>query len=160
VASRRFGGEWLVVRALMASALVLIIGACSMPHWQDVAPKAPRFVDFSPLPTNPTRATHTLGPPTLIGPDGSCAAATAPSGFFGTGIALEMSECDVIERAGAPANIDIGANRRGERTAVLTYVQGERAGVYRFVAGRLISIERVPEPEAPARPAKKGRARS
>ena len=71
-----------------------------------------------------------------------------------------MSECDVIERAGSPANMDVGVNPRGERTAMLTYLQGERAGIYRFVAGRLKSVERVDQPEAPARPAKKTRAKS
>lgn len=160
MASSRFGGERLIVRALMASALVLIIGACSMPHLADFAPKAPRFVDLSPLPTNPTRPGYVLAPPRLVGPDGSCAAPTQESGFVGTGIALEMSECDVIERAGSPTNMDIGASARGERTTVMTYLQGERAGIYRFVSGRLKSIERVAEPAAPARPAKKTRARS
>jgi hypothetical protein len=66
----------------------------------------------------------------------------------------------VIERAGSPDNIDVGTNRRGERTAVITYLQGERAGVYRFISGRLTSIERVAEREAPARPAKKGKTKS
>jgi hypothetical protein len=144
----------------MGLALALIIGACSMPNMADLAPKAPRFVDFSPLPTNPTRPAHILAPPRLVGADGSCPAPTMESGFAGTGIALEMSECDVIERAGSPANIDVGANARGERTAMMTYLQGERAGIYRFVSGRLKSVERVSEPEAPARPAKKGRAKS
>jgi hypothetical protein len=64
----------------------------------------------------------------------------------------------VIERAGPPANMDVGANRRGERTVVMTYSQGERAGIYRFQAGRLKSVERVAQPEAPARPGKKPRA--
>jgi hypothetical protein len=139
--------------------MVFIVSACEAPHLADFAPKAPRFVDLNPLPTNPTRPAHLLGPPTLIGADGSCTAA-ADSGFSGTGIALEMSECDVVARAGSPANIDIGTNARGERTAVLTYLQGERAGIYRFLAGRLKSIERVAEPETPARPKGKARARS
>jgi hypothetical protein len=160
VAAGRFGGERLFVRVLMASTLVLIVAACEAPHLADFAPKAPRFVDFSPLPTNPTRPAHILAPPRLVGSDGSCPAPTADTGFAGTGIALEMSECDVIERAGSPANIDVGASARGERTAVITYLQGERAGIYRFINGRLKSVERVAEPEAPARPAKKGRAKS
>jgi hypothetical protein len=148
----------LFVRAVTASA-VLAVGACDSSHLADFAPKAPRFVDFSPLPTNPTRPAYMLGPPNLINPDGTC----APSQVAlppGTGIALEMSECDVIERVGQPSNVDIGTNRAGERTAVLTYLQGERPGIYRFVAGRLKTIERVAEPAAPARPAKKPRARS
>jgi hypothetical protein len=142
----------------MASALVLIVAACDSSHLADFAPKAPRFMDLNPLPTNPTRPAHVLAPARLVGPDGSCPAPTMESGFVGSGIALEMSECDVIERAGPPANMDVGANRRGERTVVMTYAQGERAGIYRFQAGRLKSVERVAQPEAPARPGKKPRA--
>jgi hypothetical protein len=148
------------MRTLMASALLLIVSACDQAHFADFAPKAPRFVDFSPLPTNPTRPAYVLARPRLVGPDGSCPAATQESGFVGSGIALEMSECDVIERAGSPANMDIGASPRGERTAVMTYLQGERAGIYRFESGRLKSVERVAQPEAPARPAKKPRTKS
>jgi hypothetical protein len=33
--------------------------------------------------------------------------------------------------------------------AVITYAQGQRAGIYTFTAGRLSSIERGPEAEAP-----------
>ena len=60
---------------------------------------------------------------------------------------------------GAPENVDISANARGDRTAVLTYQRSERPGIYRFVAGRLVSIERVAEPPQPERPAKKAKAR-
>ena len=153
-------GERLARRALTASALALIVAACDQSHLADFAPKAPRFIDLSPLPTNPTRPAHVLAPPRLANADGSCPAPSQESGFAGSGIALEMSECDVIERAGAPANLDLGVNRRGERTAVMTFLQGERAGVYRFVNGRLATIERVAQPDAPARPAKKPREKS
>ena len=152
--------ERLIGRALMASALVVIVAACDQAHLADFAPKAPRFIDLNPLPTNPTRPALVLAPARLVGADGSCPAATGATGFAGGGIALEMSECDVIERAGAPANMDIGANPRGERTAVMTYLQGERAGIYRFVNGRLSTIERVAQPDAPERPVKKPRAKS
>jgi hypothetical protein len=144
----------------MASAMVLIVAACDQGHLADFAPKAPRFVDFSPLPTNPIRPAYILAPPRLVGTDGSCPAAASESGFVGSGIALEMSECDVIERAGTPANLDIGVSPGGERATVMTYLQGERAGIYRFASGRLKSVERVAQPEAPARPAKKTRTKS
>ena len=140
--------------------LLAAVAACSsfsvpsLPTAEDMLPLAPKL-ELKTLPTSPVRQ---LGPPTLVGPDGSCAAGSGQSEFIGTGIALEMSECDVVQRAGAPANIQIGANPRGDRTAVLTY-GGDRAGIYRFVSGRLVSIERVgePEPEKPAKrkPAKK-----
>jgi hypothetical protein len=74
------------------------------------------------------------------------------------GIALQMTECDVVRRAGAPEQIQIGANERGERATVITYIRGPRPGIYRFAAGRLTSIERAPEaPDArpKAKPSKK-----
>ena len=61
-------------------------------------------------------------------------------------IALEMSECDVVKRAGFPERVEIGANERNERTATLTYIGGARPGIYVFVDGRLTSMERGPEP--------------
>ena len=38
-------------------------------------------------------------------------------------IALEMTECDVVKRAGLAERVEIGSNERGERTATLTYLQ-------------------------------------
>jgi hypothetical protein len=78
------------------------------------------------------------------------------------GIALQMTECVVVRRAGAPERLEFGTNERGERTVVITYIRGDRPGVYRFAGGRLHSIERAPEPPpAPkkSRPAKKKPAR-
>ena len=114
------------------------------------------------------------GPEDLVGPEGQCAATAAPASEAvpnaageGTapalqqgGIALQMTECDVVRRAGQPEQVELGTNERGDRTAVLTYIRGARPGVYRFAGGRLVSIERGPEAPAPARqqktaPAKK-----
>jgi hypothetical protein len=69
------------------------------------------------------------------------------------GIALQMTECEVVARAGAPDNIEFGNGQRGGRAVVLTYLHGARPGIYRFSGGRLYSIERAPEPAAPARKA-------
>ena len=102
----------------------------------------------------------------LVNPEGQCAAALPnPAGTEGEGatpallqggIALQMTECDVIRRAGTPDRVEIGANERREREVVMTYSRG-RPGIYRFAEGRLYSIERGAEP-APApkqqRPAK------
>jgi len=97
----------------------------------------------------------------LVGPDGQCAAvaeAAQPTADAAaveqSGIALQMTECDVVRRAGAPDRVELGANERGERSAVVTYLRGAHPGIYRFVSGRLVSIERAPEPAAPARPQK------
>src|SRR5262249_47975475 len=91
----------------------------------------------------------------LVGPDGSCAASTAEPEYSGTGIALDMSECDVVQRAGRPDNIDISTDPGGTRAVVLTYTGGDRPGIYRFASGRLKSMERGAEPPPPERPAKK-----
>jgi hypothetical protein len=77
------------------------------------------------------------------------------------GVALQMTECDVVRRAGTPEKVDLGADVRGDRAVVLTYIRGPLPGVYRFSAGRLFAIERAPEapptgkPQKPATTAKK-----
>ncbi len=91
--------------------------------------------------------------------------ATAPQGgglpTVSGGVALEMTECQVIRRAGFADRVEIGVNERNERAVTLTIMRGERPGIYRFVSGRLVSIERGPEPPPqpkpvkPAKPAKK-----
>jgi hypothetical protein len=70
-------------------------------------------------------------------------------------VALNMSECDVVKRAGLPERVEIGANERGDRSATLTYIQGPRPGIYRFTAGRLTSLERAPEPPPQPKPVKR-----
>jgi hypothetical protein len=60
-----------------------------------------------------------------------------------------MTECEVVKRAGAPDQIELGTTDRGERALTLTYSHGPRPGVYRFAGGRLASIERGAEPAAP-----------
>jgi hypothetical protein len=62
--------------------------------------------------------------------------------IFG-GVALQMTECQVVRRAGLAQSIDINADPKGERSAVLTYTQGPWPGIYRFAGGRLVSIDRV-----------------
>jgi len=70
-------------------------------------------------------------------------------------IALEMTECDVVKRAGVPERTEIGANERNQRTATMTYSVGPRPGIYSFVDGRLSSMERGPEPPPQPKVAKK-----
>jgi len=74
------------------------------------------------------------------------------------GIALGMTECDVVKRAGPPESVAIGTNERGERTVTLTYTRNMRPGVYTFTAGRLVTIARAPEPAPPPKPARPARA--
>jgi hypothetical protein len=98
----------------------------------------------------------TAGPPAG---GGSAARAAPPEVRQGArGIGLEMSECDVVRFAGPPANVQISANERGERTVTLTYLSGERPGIYNFVSGRLKTMERVAEPQAPAKANRKSKS--
>jgi hypothetical protein len=104
----------------------------------------------------------------LVSADGQCAggrqeqpadpAAGTPAAV---GISLQMTECDVVGRIGAPDRVDLGSSERGERAAVLTYIRGARPGVYRFAGGRLVSIERsaeaAPERQKKAAPQQKKR---
>lgn len=73
------------------------------------------------------------------------------------GISLAMTECQVVSVAGYTDRVEVSANERGERLVTLTYLSGDRPGIYRFRAGRLTSMERVaesPQPKKPQRAAK------
>lgn len=88
-------------------------------------------------------------------PPGSAPAATDTSALLGGGIALGMSECDVVFRAGAPNAVQIGKNPNGDRTAALTFNTGPRPGIYHFEAGALMEVERVQTAPAATQTAKK-----
>jgi hypothetical protein len=60
-----------------------------------------------------------------------------------------MTECQTVQRAGAPGNVNIGGGDKGERSVVLTYLSGPWPGIYRFSDGRLKVIDRAPAPPAP-----------
>ena len=79
--------------------------------------------------------------------------ATPPAPATGS-VALGHTECDVTRGIGAPDNVNISNNQRGDRVAVLTWLKGPRTGIYTFTAGRLSSIERAPEPVAPPKPSR------
>jgi hypothetical protein len=88
----------------------------------------------------------------LVNPEGACTGEQtqgfAEAGITG-GISLQMTECDVVRRAGPVDKIDFGVNDRGERAVVITYARGPWPGIYNFTGGRLVSIERAPAPPAP-----------
>ena len=75
------------------------------------------------------------------------------------GIALGMTECQAVHRAGTPGNIAISAGDRGERKVMLTYMTGTWPGIYRCADGRLQEIERVAVPPPPKAPPKKKTAK-
>ena len=83
--------------------------------------------------------------PAEAAPPGSGTAALA-----GGGIALGMSECDVVARLGQPTAVNPGSNPNGSRSLVLTYQSGPRPGIYRFERGRLAEMDRVEAPPAAA----------
>src|SRR5262249_849067 len=85
------------------------------------------------------------------GPDGAAPGAPPMRG----GIALQMTECEVVRRAGPPDQIEFGTTQRRERARTPTYAHGPRPGIYRFAAGRLATIERGSEPAAPPATPKK-----
>jgi hypothetical protein len=87
------------------------------------------------------------------------AAAPDTASLLGTGVALGMSECDIVFRAGQPSSVQIGKNPNGDRTAVLTFPTGPRPGIYHFERGALMEMDAVAEP-APPPTAKKKSAKS
>jgi hypothetical protein len=161
---------------LLVLPAAFALGACALPDIDSFrAPTADAL--FRPLSVTNVkdRVLPPVAPDDMVDASGRCAGAYVPPSGSGadqpvgrpetvqqagvpmipSAVALDMSECDVVKRAGFPERVEIGANERNERTARLTYTGGARPGVYAFVDGRLKSMERGPEPVAPARPAKK-----
>jgi hypothetical protein len=86
-------------------------------------------------------ANPVAAPATAEGPAGAPGQAADP--LLGGGVELGMTECDVVYRAGAPSNVQLGTNPNGARSLVLTYDGGPRPGIYRFESGRLMDMDRV-----------------
>ena len=86
--------------------------------------------------------------------DAGSAAPSDTSTLLGAGVALGMSECDVVARLGAPTAVNLGQNPNGSRNTILTFKSGPRPGLYRFNSGRLSEMDRVELPP-PAQPEKK-----
>jgi hypothetical protein len=73
----------------------------------------------------------------------------APAPLTSGGIALGMTECQTVQRAGTPSNVAISTGEKGERKVVLTYLSGPWPGIYTFAGGRLNVVERAPEQPKP-----------
>jgi hypothetical protein len=127
-------------RPITANDLVSSNGACPSP------PAATQVV-----------AAAAPAAPTAQGASATDAAApaTGADALLGTAVALGMSECDVVFRAGQPNSVQIGQNPNGDRTAVLTYNAGPRPGIYRFERGQLAEMDAVAPPPAPPKIASK-----
>lgn len=95
---------------------------------------------------------------------GQAAAPAAPAAdtaaLLGGGLALGMSECDVVFRAGQPNSVQIGSLPNGDRTAVLTFDSGPRAGIYHFQRGTLREMDSLPMAAAPPQAVKKKPAKA
>jgi len=100
-----------------------------------------------PPPAAPVAATPNPAAAPVVAPDNAS--------LLGEGVALGMSECEVVRRAGAPNNVQLGNNPNGDRTAVLTFDSGPRPGIYRFERGRLMEMNGVAPPPGPPQVAKK-----
>lgn len=93
--------------------------------------------------------------PTATNPDGSAVNPADIATMLGGGIAIGMTECNVVDRLGRANAINIGRNPNGLRSVILTFDVGARPGVYRFEAGRLVEMDELPTPPAPPEPTKK-----
>jgi hypothetical protein len=102
---------------------------------------------------DPAHAASESPPDDLYRADGSCSGVplVGPAGSSpqAAELSLEMTECDAVKQMGPPDKVELlRAEPASERNLVLTYRKGVRSGIYRFVAGRLVGIERIPEPPA------------
>jgi hypothetical protein len=146
----------MLLRLVAVAVLAAWVAACSSDLSSiNILPKMGSFDSLSL--GNAGVQTTELRPVTaadLVGPQGQCAGTGQDAGATVGGIALEMTECEVVKRAGTPENVELGTTDRGERAVTLTYSSGPRPGIYRFAAGRLVAIERGAEPPEPAKPVK------
>jgi hypothetical protein len=160
--------------ALLA-AVPLVLAACSGPDLSQIKiPKVDAGTLVSPNFNEFQKREESRGPvkqSDLVDASGRCAesgagqkpdiagggqgseAATAPAAPTLQPIALKMTECEVVRAIGSPQDVMVGSNERGDRAVKLEFRTGERSGVYHFVDGRLVSIERLAD--APAAPVKK-----
>jgi hypothetical protein len=153
----------------------LALGACAMPDTDSFrVPDASALFAARSVSNYREKTLPPVAPADLVDAGGNCAGAYAPPAASGdqsvqanvplreagippvpAAIALEMTECDVVKRAGVAERAEIGTNDRRERTATLTYTSGERPGIYNFVDGRLKSMELGPDQPAASKTAKK-----
>ncbi len=167
-----------ILRAAMLAGLAALAGcSAELPDFTQF--KLPQPRNF--LPSNsgtyvpPASATtfKPVVPTDLVDAQGMCAGmAAAPAATQGSdagtpaaappaeaspvlgSVGLDMTECEVVRAIGPPQSVNIGSNERGERKVVMVYMGNERAGTYEFIAGRLTSLERGPEPPPPPKPEK------
>jgi hypothetical protein len=179
VALNCFQRGWIRGSAVRFSATlsllsVLALGGCAIPDSESFrAPDTASLFTGRSVTNYKDKVLPPVAAEDMVDAGGRCAGAMVPVAASGqpgqrnvslpeagvpmipSAIALEMSECDVVKRAGFPERVEIGTNEAGERNVTLTYINGQRPGVYTFRAGRLAAMERAPEPATPPKPAKK-----
>jgi len=137
------------LKVLFAGLSVALLGACSA----DLSLNNVTFKPETMLGGQPAWMTGNQSglSADLLSADGQCRAASEQGQATAGGIALHMSECEVVRRAGPVEKFEFGSSG-ADRLLVLTYLHGPAPGIYRFTAGRLTSIERAPvaEPSATA----------
>jgi hypothetical protein len=160
-------------------AALLLVSACATPDTTEPTGKlSDTFATPSWAQANQARTTTTraITQNDLINQDGSCAAPASTDGVAPVstdadaalagqgelpqvqgGVALGMTECQVMQRTGAPDTFNISAEG-ADRVATLTVTRGSWPGLYRFRGGRLVSIEQVAVP-AQAKPARSAKSK-
>jgi hypothetical protein len=148
--------EQMLLRLIAVAVLAPAVAACSSDIGSfNVLPKLGTFESLSLGSGVQTTELRPVTAADLVGPQGQCAGAGQDAAATRGGIALQMTECEVVKRAGTPENVELGTTERGERAATLTYISGPRPGIYRFTAGRLYAIDRAQEPPPEPPKAKK-----
>jgi hypothetical protein len=142
----------MLLRLIAVAVLAPSVAACSSDIGSfNILPKFGSFESLSVSSAPVNTELRPVTPADLVGPQGQCPDA-GPGAAARGGIALQMTECEVVRRAGAPENTELGTTDRGERSVTLTYTGGPRPGIYRFAGGRLYAIERGQEPPPPEPP--------
>ena len=154
----------IVLRTIAMATLACAMAACSSDlslNGVTLVPKPETLLRKPDWATFSGGKSDELRPVTaadLVSAQGQCDGGAGQAGAepVAGGIALQMTECDVVRRAGPVEKIDVGSDERVERAVTLTYLRGPWPGIYRFTGGRLVSIERAPGP--PPAPAKAPKA--
>src|SRR6185295_13455401 len=141
-----------------ATDLVGPDGRCAFAAAPMMSGPAPEAVPDAPPSASPINPRSNQALYFTAGPE-SGRVASAPPGALPPevrggprGISLAMTECQVVSVAGYTDRVEVSANERGERLVTLTYLSGDRLGIYRFRGGRLVLMERVAEPPQTKKP--------
>jgi hypothetical protein len=149
--STRFPGA---LAAIIVVSSFSLIGCEDGNKWFDkpINPfRAPSGYSYSSL--SDARVDRPITANDLMDANGACPTFTPPAAGAGApqdaaalyvgGVALGMSECEVVSRLGQATSVAFGPAPNAARSVVLTYQAGPRPGIYRFAGGRLSEMDRV-----------------